>query len=42
MDGMPVNVLVYRDKEVRKAFTFKDIKAADVRAVRAAAVENSK
>jgi hypothetical protein len=41
-DDMPVNVLVYRNKEVSKAFTFNDLKAADVQSVQAAIVENSK
>ena len=42
-DAMPVNVLIYRDKKVKHAFTFgKEIKSADVKAVQAAIVENSK
>ena len=44
-DAMPINVLIYRDKKVKQAFTFnntKEIKDADLKAVQAAIVANSK
>ena len=41
-DNMPVNVLVYRGKEVKKAFNFNEITAADVQSVGAAITANSK
>ena len=44
-DAMPINVLIYREKKVKQAFTFdstKEIKDADLKAVQAAMVANSK
>jgi tagatose-1,6-bisphosphate aldolase len=41
-DNMPVNVLVYRDKQVKNAFNFSQVTAADVQAVSTAMATNSK